>query len=163
MRGYRKFLRNKDSSTFSLQITSMIDMFTIILVFLLKSYSASSVDISPSKNLNLPASSSQQMPEEALKLMVTKEAIYVDDKEVMRFDIRQIASDKEVALKPLYDALNLQALKSKDIAAKNSAVKFDGKIIMQADQTLNYKFLKKVMYTSALAGYSDFKFAVISK
>lgn len=163
MRGVNRLLRGKESSTFTLQITSMIDMFTIILVFLLKSYAASSVDITPSKVLNLPSSSAQEAPVEALKMAVTKDAIYVDDKEVMKMNLREVASTKETALKPLYDALVAQAQKSRAIAEKNESIKFDGKIIMQADQSLSYDVLKKVMYTSALAGYSDFKFAVISK
>jgi biopolymer transport protein ExbD len=56
-----------------------------------------------------------------------------------------------------------QAQKSKAIAQKNEAVTSDGKIIMQADQSLNYSFVKQVMYTSALAGFTDFKFAVITQ
>lgn len=157
-----KILREGNSGTFPLNITSMIDMFTIILVFLLKSYASSSVDITPSKNLSLPTSSSQEAPIEALKLMVTVEGIFVDDKEILRGGARAVAS-KEDYIKPLYDALLVQAEKTKNIASKNESVTFDGKIIMQADQTLNYAYLKKIMYTAALAGYSDFKFAVITR
>lgn len=158
------FLRkmHTGSSQPPLQLTSMIDMFTIILVFLLKSYAASSIDITPSKNMNLPMSTSVEAPVEALKMMVTVDAIFVDDKEVMKIDSRLLASKEEV-LKPLYDALNAQAAKTKNIASKNESVSFDGKIIMQADQTLQYAFLKKVMYSAALAGYSDFKFAVVQR
>ena len=162
MGAVNRILRERHESTFTLQLTSMIDVFTIILVFLLKSYASSAVDITPSKVLNLPISTSQEAPVEALKMMVTKDAIFVDDKEVMKFD-RSTVTSKEVALKPLFDALTAQADKSKQIANKNDSVKFEGKLIMQADQSLNYQFLKKVMYTAALAGYSDLKFAVISQ
>jgi biopolymer transport protein ExbD len=157
-----KALQKNQQSTFGLQITSMIDMFTIILVFLLKSYAASSVDLTPSKNLILPASTSQEAAVEALKMTVTAEAIFVDDKEVMKVDLRSLSSKDEV-IKPLYDSLMVQAQKSKNIASKNDSVIFEGKVIMQADQSLNYAYLKKVMYTAALAGYSDFKFAVIAR
>ncbi len=164
MGSLNKLMKKPENSTFSLQITSMIDMFTIILVFLLKSYSSSSVDMTPSKALSLPSSTSQEISMEALKILVTKEAIYVDDKEVMKVDARATAStEKDNLLKPLFDALTAQADKSKAISQKNENVQFDGKVIMQADQSLNYAFLKKVMYTSALAGYSDFKFAVIAR
>ncbi len=158
----QKLLNNHQEATFPLQITSMIDMFTIILVFLLKSYASSSVDITPSQTMRLPSSTSLQAPAEALKLMVSKDAIFVDDKEVMRVD-GTVAQDKSKLIKPLYDALTIQATKSKNIGTKNESAQFDGKVIMQADQTLNYQYLQKVMYTAALAGYTDFKFAVIAK
>ncbi|MBK9293024.1 MAG: biopolymer transporter ExbD [Oligoflexia bacterium] len=156
-----RILREGQTGTFPLNITSMIDMLTIILVFLLKSYASSSVDITPSKALSLPTSTAQEAPVEALKLMVTAEGIFVDDKEVLNTKERKVASN-EAYIKPLYDALVMQAQKTKEIATRNETIEFDGKIVMQADQNLNYAYLKKVMYTAALAGYSDFKFAVIS-
>ena len=53
-----KALARSRNSTFGLQITTMIDMFTIILVFLLKSYASSAVTIDAQQGLRLPASSS---------------------------------------------------------------------------------------------------------
>src|SRR5579871_2691556 len=79
-------LRKNRNSTFPLQITSMIDMFTIILVFLLKSYASSSVDIAVNKDVRLPASTASVAPIEALKLIVSTHGIYVDDKEVAHID-----------------------------------------------------------------------------
>lgn len=163
MKVVQKYLHQHNKhSTFPLQITSMIDMFTIILVFLLKSYSSSSVDISPSKDMRLPSSTSLQSPIEALKMMVTEKAIFVDDVEVTKVD-GDLLKSKDNVIMPLFNALSDQAKKSKSISSQNSNVQFDGKLIMQADQALNYRILKRVMYTSALAGYTDFKFAVIAK
>jgi biopolymer transport protein ExbD len=160
-------LRKNQDGTFTLQITSMIDMFTIILVFLLKSYASSSVDITANPNVVLPSSTASQSPVEALKLVVSKTGIYVDDKEVAKIENGQIDksyldSKDEKFVRPLYDALKVQADKSKAIAKQNSDVNFEGKVIFQADQGLDYKLLRKVMYTSSFAGYTDFKFAVVS-
>jgi biopolymer transport protein ExbD len=160
-------LRKNQDGTFTLQITSMIDMFTIILVFLLKSYASSSVEIAVNQNVVLPSSTASQAPIEALKLVVSKTGIFVDDKEVAKIENGQILkpyldSKDEKFVRPLYDALKAQADKSKAIAKQNSDVNFEGKVIFQADQTLDYKLLRKVMYTSSFAGYTDFKFAVVS-
>ncbi len=160
-------LRENREATFPLQITSMVDMFTIILIFLLKSYGASSVDITPSKTLSLPSSTTQTAPVEALKLMVTKDGIYVDDKVIVQIQdgvVPKTALDPQDAkfIKPLFDALNAQAEKSKTIAKKNETVQFDGKLIFQGDKDLNYQTLRKVMYTASIAGYGDVKFAVFS-
>lgn len=160
-------LRKNRNSTFGLQITSMIDMFTIILIFLLKSYTSSAVTAQPSQAINMPASTSAEAPVEALKLLVSSEGIWLDDKVILKFDhgaLPAAALDQKDAkfIRPLYDALKAQADKTKGIAKQNDSVSFEGKIIFQGDQNLNYQVLKKVMYTSTFAGYTDFKFAVVS-
>ena len=164
----QKILRENRNATFPLQITSMIDMFTIILVFLLKSYSSSAVDMTPSKTLRLPASSSTVQPIEALKVMVTEEGIYVDDKLLAKIskgevDRAALAPGDNRMVQPLYKYLSEAAKKTQEIAKQNESVKFEGKVVFQADQELNYALLKKVMYTSVLAGYSDFKLAVVTQ
>jgi biopolymer transport protein ExbD len=160
-----KALRRTQEGTFTLQITSMIDMFTILLVFLLKSYSTSSVTVQSSQTMRLPASTSVEQPVEALKLMVSETGIFVDDKLIVPIEKGVIAKnvldskdDKFITL--LYQTLTNEAQKTKDISKKNESVAFDGKIIFQGDKALSYKLLQKVMYTSSLAGYTDFKFAV---
>jgi biopolymer transport protein ExbD len=160
-------LRKNQTGTFGLQITSMIDMFTIILVFLLKSYASSAVDMSSNKNVVLPSSTASQAPIEALKLVVSKEGIYVDDKLVAAMEQGLVPKSfidqkDDRFITPLYQALKAQADKTKSISAQNTDVNFEGKIIFQADQGLSYQTLRKVMYTSSFAGYTDFKFAVVS-
>ncbi|MCC6278114.1 MAG: biopolymer transporter ExbD [Oligoflexia bacterium] len=160
-------LRKSQGGTFGLQITSMIDMFTLILVFLLKSYSSSTVTLVPGQGLNLPGSTATNPGIEALEMTVSSEGIFVDSKQIIKFDSGRLpASVMDKAdnrfIRPLFEALNEQATKSKGIAEKNEDVKFDGKIILQADRSIPYALLKQVMYTATIAGYSDFKFAVIS-
>ena len=71
MRG-RGFSRYADSRSgaFKIQITSMVDMFVILLVFLLKSYSTSPVQITPNKDLTLPESTVQTDPEDVITLVL---------------------------------------------------------------------------------------------
>ena len=61
-----------------LAITSMMDMMTIILVFLLKSYASTEVTVTPSEDMQLPTSSAAKAPELAVQLMVSKTEILVD-------------------------------------------------------------------------------------
>jgi len=62
----------------------------------------------------------------------------------------------------LFKHLDAAARKTQDIAKVNSTITFEGKILVQADKDLAYDMLRKVMHTSAVAGYSDVKFAVLS-
>lgn len=168
-RGFSKFMDKRAPSTFKIQITSMVDMFVILLVFLLKSYSTSPVNISPSEKLTLPVSTSTKDPVDVLKLIVSKEGIFVEDKKVVGFNQAGQLETKDVDasdtqfIRSLYTELDTQASKSRKIAQANETVEFDGKVVMQADRNIPYELLRKVMYTSMMAGYSDVKIAVMTK
>lgn len=166
-RGLKRYMDTR-SSAFKIQITSMVDMFVILLVFLLKSFSTSPVQINPDKNLTLPESTSQTDPQDVVKLIVSKGAIFVEDRKVIDLvsgDLKDEDKDKSDSqfIKALFEELDAQAKKTRSIAAVNETVEFDGKILMQADRDLPYEILQKVLYTSMLAGYADMKLAVVSK
>lgn len=145
----------------------MVDMFTILIVFLLKSYSTSAVHITPQKNLQLPTSSSYDAPVESLRLVVSLDGVYVEDKKVValeqgNFQTNDLESTDKKFVRKLYEELDKQAQKVKEIGDKNEDVKFEGKVILQADERLNYETLQKVLYTSSLAGYGNLKLATFS-
>lgn len=167
-RGFGKYMDKRAPATFKIQITSMVDMFVILLVFLLKSYSTSPVNITPNDNLTLPVSTSTKDPTDVLKLVVSKAGIFVEDKKVVDFkdgklDVKDVDASDTQFIRTLYSELDTQAQKSRNIAQVNDTVEFDGKVIMQADRTMPYELLRKVMYTSMMAGYSDVKIAVMTK
>ncbi|MBT4762267.1 MAG: biopolymer transporter ExbD [Bdellovibrionaceae bacterium] len=166
-RAVEKMKANNKRSTFVLQLTAMVDMFTIIIVFLLKSYSTSAVNITPQKGLSLPESVSIVHPVEGIKMVVSLEGIFVEDKKVVtlidgKIDFTETEAQDRDFIKKLFKELDSHAQKSMDIQKENKEFQFEGKIVMQADKKLNYKLLKKVMYTSSLAGYADLKMATLS-
>lgn len=167
-RAVERFKRNNKKATFVLQLTAMVDMFTILIVFLLKSYSTSAVHINPQKGMELPFSSSYTEPVEAVRLVVSVEGIFVEDKQIVTLNEGQVMSGDVDAQDPdfireLYKELDRHAERSKEIADQNEEHEFDGKVVMQADKRLDYATLKKVMYTTSLAGYADMKLATFSE
>lgn len=159
--------RKKLPTNFKIQITSMVDMFVILLVFLIKSYSTSPVQVAPSNDIRLPASESTTNPVDVLKLMVSKSGVFVEGTKVIeltngKIDSKFIDSSDANYIPELFKFLDAEARKTQDIAKVNSTVSFEGKILVQADKDLAYDMLRKVMHTSAVAGYSDIKFAVLS-
>jgi len=166
-RGLKKYMDSRGSS-FKIQITSMVDMFVILLVFLLKSFSTSPVQITPNKDLTLPESTVSVDPEDVVKLVVSKNGIFVEDKKIVDLQSGELLpedADKTDGqfIRKLFEELDMQAKKTRSIASVNETVEFDGKILMQADRDLPYAMLQKVLYTSMLAGYADMKLAVIGK
>lgn len=177
--------------SYYLQLTSMVDMLTILLVYLLKSFSSSSVYIPTEKDLRLPASVSQQAPMEALKLKISKTGIYVEDKKIADLDGGKIPDSLVDKNDPQFVTALFQELdekykqrakededtqileKQSDIDPVNgtnfvqneqdkSEKEKVSQVIMQADSSLPYVTLKKIMYTSSMAGFTNLKMATLS-
>lgn len=167
-RGMAAHMDRRSPSSFKIQITSMVDMFVILLVFLLKSYSTSPVNITPKQGMTLPESTSLIEPVDVVKLIVAEDGVFVEDKKVLDLEKGRVpasAEDKNDPsfLRPLFEALDAHAKHAKEISKVNEAFEFDGKVLMQADRELPYEVLQKVMYTSMMAGYADVKLAVAAK
>lgn len=137
-------------------------------MFLLKSFSTSAVNITPHEGLRLPTSTSIESPVEGVKIILSKDGIFLEDKKIIvltngSVDSNDVQAQDPDFIKQLFEALDKEAEKSKQIAKINEEHKFEGKLIMQADKSLPYGTLKKVMYTASMAGFADLKMAVISQ
>ncbi|AFY01167.1 ExbD/TolR family protein [Bdellovibrio bacteriovorus] len=151
--------KTKKNSTFGLNITSMTDMFTIMLVFLLQSYSTSDVQIIPENNLRLPTSASMTNATESIKLSLSGDALKIDQTKIA--DVKnadflpQDLEDKDSNfIKPLFQELDKIA---KSETEKDKAHVKEGRILLQADKDLPYATLRKVMYTASMAGFPQLK------
>ena len=157
--------RSPRHKSFVLQITSMVDMFTILLVFLLKSFASSPSHITPMKGLSLPSSNNIKSADQALKLIVSEKGIFVENQQVLAFKNRQLAStdlrkgDSDF-ITPLFNELEKQGKILDRIAKDEETAR---KVLMQADSSMSYDILKKVMYTTSLAGFPNLKLATISQ
>jgi biopolymer transport protein ExbD len=159
--------RRKKQNVFDIDITSLLDILTILLVFLLQSYNSSGVVINVPKGIALPNSESESLSTFGVNIQVSATNIYVDDTEVVNVEITdptQIYDQDGRRIIPLYNEL----VKIKDkikVVEKLSpdAKKFSGIANLVVDKSLKYSYLKKVMYTCAEAGFKEFKFVVIGE
>ena len=148
-----------------LQITSMADVFTIILVFLLKSFASGAVTLSPAAGTQLPVAHAESISAEALKLEITETSIQVDGHPVLtlhafRFDARD-ADAESGGSRVLMTALERERKKQALIAGANSDVKVDSKVLVIADSRTPYSTIKTALASAAAHGFSDFKLVVI--
>ena len=140
-----------------LQLTSMMDMFTIILVFLLKTYSTHGQLINPSQDLTLPSSMTQQMPELGLDVTVSSDWILVNGKPVVRTS--SLESQDGYIVPGLRDELFRYALEAERMEELYGA-KFSGKVTIQGDKNLPYRTLIKVMATCGQSDYPNMRLVV---
>jgi biopolymer transport protein ExbD len=156
---HKKRIR-RDSGDVKLQLTSMMDMFTIILVFLLKTYSTQGQLINPSQNLTLPVSKTQHPPEVGLDVTVSTQRILVNGKSVEQ--IETIAEQGQYLIPKLQKEL-LKYANQAEAMEKIYGVKFSGKVTIQGDKRLPYRYLMKVMYTCAQSKYPNMRFVVYTE
>jgi biopolymer transport protein ExbD len=140
----------------------------ILLVFLLKTYSTSPVNITPKDGLRLPESTATTDPVDVVKLIVARDGVFVEEKKILDLDKGhvpqpQLEANDPSFIRALYEALDARAKLAKDIAKTNDSFEFDGKVLLQADRELSYEVLQKIMYTSMMAGYGEVKLAVAQK
>ena len=143
-----------------LNLTSMMDMFTIILVFLLKSYTTEGQLIQPSEYLTLPKSNVKTPAETGLDIVVSKEVIMVNNKTVV--DMESVKKQKGYVIEPLSQELLHHAREAKNME-EQFGVPFSGKVTIQADKRLPYRELVKVMATCGVSEYPNMRLLVYQK
>lgn len=159
----------KDDGVPNINITSLMDILTIMLVFLLKSYATDPTNINPSSDLDLTKTSSLLTPAATVVVTISKAAIIVDNNPVLVVkDGKVEASQKRGGedsyfIIPLSKALVEAAEKKRRLEAVNPTVKFDGICTIVMDKETPYRLLTEVMYTAGQAEFSNYKFAAISK
>ena len=155
--------RKRTNATVKLNITSMIDMFTLMVVFLLQNYSAQGQLVTPAQGLQLPNSSVEKTAEEALSVKVSQNTIMVENKIVIDpAEYKVLTQQKEFMIEPLFAVLSRysnEARKSAELFHKE----FSGKISIQGDVAIPYNILTRVMYTCGQAGYPNMNLVVYRK
>ena len=147
-----------------LQITSMADIFTIILVFLLKSYSTGMVNVQPTAGTTLPQAAGAEAEFNALKVEISKTGVLVEGTPVTllkEFEADKAEVQNNGTFKSLNTALEKERKRQLLIAQKNTDVKVDARVVVIADQHAPYSTIKSVLASAAVNGYTDFKLAVI--
>jgi biopolymer transport protein ExbD len=158
----------------ALSITSMMDMMTIILCFLLKSYQTTDVTIEASADLKIPSSTALTPIKKSVQLVVTRSQIIVDGSAVVDLEKRPgdqgevshvpDSAKKGQLIDDLYTKLLEEADKAKDMGSELEGfedAQFKGQIMLQCDRTLPFSLIREVMYTAGQAQFGEFRFVVI--
>ena len=173
------------NAPFDLQLTSMLDMLVIILVFLLKSYQTSTNHFETVKGMQLPYSKSETSPPDSLHLIITPESMTFENERILDFTQsadslgsadpkysfkKEDIDEHGLRVKPLFESMTKAREKAELLRAKSKArdeagqpLAFNGIIAIQVDKRVNYEILRKVMYTAGAAGYKTFHFLAMKR
>ena len=146
--------KERNKQQLDLNLVALIDIFTILIFFLLSS--ATEVETLPSfKAVKLPESNAEAQPKETIVVTVSGAEIIVDGRKVA--DVAEVMRMQDDVIPALKAELELLA-KRQVIRKENQAVQTA--VTIMGDKDIPYKLLRKVMVTSARANFTDVSFTV---
>jgi len=146
-----------------LNLTAMMDMMTIILVFLIKQYASAAENIQLSAELQPPASTAPSTIEATTSVFITKTEILVEQKRAVELRNGQIVgADPTSAMIPLNEALQKRANTLISIEKKGGPP-FDHSIMLVVDKDVPYELLSTVMMACQRAEFTDYRMIIRTK
>jgi biopolymer transport protein TolR len=144
----------RNTQQLDLNLTALVDVFTILIFFLLSS-SGTADALQPSKGVSLPESNAEQSPRETLVVVVSAAEIVVEGRRVA--GVAEVMATPDDVIEPLKAELDLLAQR-RVVRAENE--KDTRTVTIMGDKEIPYQLLRKVMVTCARANFSDVAFAV---
>jgi len=129
-----------------LLLTTLIDAFAILVIFLLMSFSSTGDVLYVGKGMELPKAAKSEELERFPVVKLEGGKLFVEDKEVAQDQLVQALLD----------------LRTK-FQETNATQDFPAVLTVQADRRAKYESLNSIVLASSQAGYSDIKFAVVMK
>ncbi len=169
--------KGKRSTTAVLQLTAMVDMFTVLVIFLLQAYTSNPTILINPEEVSLPQAQETKDLKPAAVVTIAKGNVYVEKVQVAT--MAEVEASTDWVLPKLQQELFQQL--------QNKKAEYEGKlrtriqniigtepnpsedpnqwrkVTLQADKDINYLSVKKVMYTVSAAGAGEINFAVMKK
>lgn len=165
-RSIRNKKRRVKKGPMEIDITSLLDILVILLVFLLKSYNSSGVTVDIPKEIKLPYSETQDLNNAGVMIQVSTKKIWVDSETILDLDNKpnKVYDQGNRRIVPLYDVLVKKRDEINNLHRQvPEATKFTGIANLIIDKTIKYSYVKKIMYTCAAAGFQKYKFVVLAE
>lgn len=136
-----------------LNLVSLMDIFTILVFFLLVN-SSSTPELPSQKDLALPKSTAQKVPEDTVVLAITPQIILLQGREVAK--VQDLLAVEGSVIAPLKEALEAQRGNRQLQRADSNA---EEAITILGDENISYALLHKILATCQQANYTKIAFA----
>ena len=179
-----QIMGGKRNTVVMLSLTAMVDMFTVLTIFLLQNFKVDAIKLK--QNVPLPEASAIKKLKPSHVVVVTQDKIYVDETAIA--DFRTVKEQQDWMIPALKEGLALKIKESKEktestlkeqlkstisqgkkmtpeeIAEEENEKRKDwGRVTVQADKEIDFLTIKKVLYTATEAGATIINFAVSQK
>lgn len=156
--------RDQEVEEAKLGMTSLMDIVSIIVIYLLKSYASDPVLIQPVAEQKIPMSRIDSPIQEGAPVYISSREIIFGEKKLVQLNEGEVDPNevKGHLIGPLYDALAEEADKAKQMAEQRQT-EWNARLIVIGDQKLKFATLVDVMYTAGRAEYAEYAFCVIQQ
>ena len=156
-RRIRRMERNRKKIS-GLNLTSLMDVFTILVFFLLANSSSSEVLTTP-KQIKLPDSVVETKPRETVVIMVSPDAVLIQGEAVI--ETPALMTSENVSVPEITERLS--QLDKNIIGISTKAVVAGKEITILADKSIPFRVLKKIMSTCTASGFGRISLAVTQR
>jgi biopolymer transport protein ExbD len=157
----RKHFHLNTTHETGLKLTSMMDILTTLLLFILKCSVTDGELVAPPSDVDLPASTAKELPENSVVVAVSETTISLAGEPVA--SVPEALADQDLLL----DRLDAQLVETRErmerLAEAAGAAPPATKVTIQGDRTIEFRLLEKVMYTCGAAGFDELALAVIQE
>lgn len=157
----KKFIRGKRGVYAALTLTSLVDVMTIIVIFLLMNFSANGEVLYMSKDIRLPDAYHGSQLDRAPVISVSAEAVTFDGK--MLLNTGDLVKGEAMSVPELEEALRDEKRRYETIHVEDTDHPFRGLINVQADRRIPFKVIKRVMFACNQSGFGNINFAALSR
>ena len=156
-RRIKRMSRNRTKVT-KMNLTSLMDVFTILVFFLLVNPGSVEVMEAP-KTVSLPESRVEAKPRETVVIFVSEDEVIVQGKSVAM--VTDIMSGERSAIGPITS--RLAELKDNIVGSSTQVIAGSQEVTILADRSVPFAVIKKIMTICTGAGYENVSLAVIQK
>jgi biopolymer transport protein ExbD len=158
-----KMQRGRRSTNADLNVVPMVDMMTMLVIFLLQQFSATGEVLYMTKDIKLPDARHGQQIEIAPVIAVSGSQVVVSGQKVA--DVAEVVKDPSQIIAPLVEKLRDEK-KRWDFIHQNDRDReknWKGEVNVQADVKVPFAVMRRVMASASEAGYGNVNFAALEE
>jgi len=155
-RAVRMERHHKRFGSSSLNLVSLMDIFTILVFFLLVN-SSNVQQLPSSKAIKLPESTAQQLPKETVIVLVNNQQILVQGRVIA--NVNQVMASDDRFIPELLQEMSIQAQNSWQQVSEEEGLD----VTVMGDKQIPYKLLRKILATLSEANYTNISMAVMKR
>lgn len=146
----------------SVNLISMMDVLTVLLLFMLKSYVSGGEVMVPSPGIRLPSSTAELPPALSIVVAIDGDEVLVGGEHVA--SLKEVLATRALEIGPLSERLQIVRQQEDDVARLRGTKAEPVKVAtIQGDRDIEFRVLQKVMYTLGRNGYEDISLAVLQR
>jgi biopolymer transport protein ExbD len=163
----RQLRKREEHEEVGLNIYPMMDMMTILLVFLIMQFASGAAEIVQTDELRLPTSTSQVEAAQALGIVISSSEVVIEGQRVLALRNGKVDPSLKQGggtgwlITPLFNELKQHRDRLKLIASRNPQRPFRGEVRLIADKRTPFRTLGEIIYTLGQAEFGALRFITL--